>query len=188
MTAVSDRPATIGAGTATGAANERGARLIDQVRRIRASGAAGRLDRWLLLIGGLLMPLGIALILLGWAGAAHTPILQEQIDYLISGGVLGLALTIAGGFTYFAYWQTVRIRDSERQARALNDSLAELRSLLRGAPLGSVAGVVQEQFVATPTGTIYHRHDCPVVDGRDDVRPVDPSSGTLRPCKICDPD
>lgn len=181
MTSVSERPVV------EPAISARGARLIEQVRQLRVAGSAGRLDRWLLVIGGLLMPLGVALILLGWAGAAHTPILQEQVTYLISGGILGLALSVAGGFVYFAYWQTVRIRDSERQAQAVVTALGELKSLLRSEAVAGGAAATQS-YVATPTGTIYHRPDCPVVDGRDDIRPVAARQQGLRPCKICTPE
>jgi hypothetical protein len=171
-------------------------RLTAQVRTIRTRGAAN-LDRWMLVIGGILMPLGIVLIILGWAGAARTPFAFEQNDYLISGGILGLALTFAGGFIYFGYWQTIRIRESRQQARELTDGLARLEALLAGGTVAVggaaagravVAGAAGRSFVATPSGTIYHRADCPAVAGRDDLKSVDSASTALKPCRICSPD
>jgi hypothetical protein len=38
------------------------------------------------------------LVILGWAGAAGTPLLFERIPYLISCGLLGLGLIFCGGF------------------------------------------------------------------------------------------
>src|SRR5581483_433079 len=137
---------------------------------------AGQLDRWLLIGGGVLMPLGIVFILLGWAGASRTPLPFEQNDYLISGGILGLALVVAGGFTYFAYWQTVRIRESRTQAAELTSAINRLESLLAGR-LGTDADAgrgVARMFVATASGSIFHRPDCPEVSGRTDLTRVDP--------------
>src|SRR5690242_12642308 len=69
-------------------------------------------DLVLLVAACILFPLGVALILLGWSGAAHTGKLYDQIDYLISGGLLGLALAGAGGFAYFGYWLSRQLDES----------------------------------------------------------------------------
>ncbi|MBC7678700.1 MAG: hypothetical protein H7233_06895, partial [Pseudorhodobacter sp.] len=42
-------------------------------------------DRWLLVVGGTAMPLGLLLILIGWYGSAQTALPFEQTPYLISG-------------------------------------------------------------------------------------------------------
>jgi hypothetical protein len=176
------------------AADNRIDRLADQVRRLRTRAAAGNLDRWLLIAGGVLMPLGIVFILLGWAGASKTPLPFEQNDYLISGGILGLALVIAGGFTYFAYWQTVRIRESRVQAAELTAAISRLENLLAGGAVagganasGGAATTVTKSFVATASGSIFHRPDCAAVAGREDLSAVDPAKTKLRPCRICTP-
>src|SRR5689334_533477 len=104
-------------GQALGDNKARSARLSDSLARLRTRAAGGNLDRWMLIIGGTLMPLGVLLILLGWLGASHTPFPFEQTPYLISGGILGLALVIGGGFVYFAYWQTIRVRESRQQTQ-----------------------------------------------------------------------
>jgi hypothetical protein len=164
-------------------------RLSEQVQRLRTRASSGGLDRWLLVVGGVLMPLGVILILLGWAGAARTPLPFEQNDYLISGGILGLALVVAGGFTYFAYWQTVRIRESRAQAAELTSAVNRLEALLSGgaAAGGAVAAPKQQTFVATATGSIFHRPDCAAVAGREDLTKVDAAKTKLRPCRICTP-
>lgn len=173
---------------ATSAAN-RIDRLAEQVRRLRTRASAGGLDRWLLIVGGVLMPLGVVFILLGWAGAARTPLPFEQNDYLISGGLLGLGLVISGGFTYFAYWQTVRIRESRAQAADLTSAINRLEALLAGGAVagGAVAAPKKQTFVATTSGSIFHRPDCAAVAGRDDLKKVDPAKTKLRPCRICTP-
>ena len=70
------------------------------------------------LAGSLLMPLGIVAIGLGWYGAAHTPYSFEQIAYVISGGILGLAMTTLGGFLFFGSW-LARIAHQQRQQTEL---------------------------------------------------------------------
>jgi hypothetical protein len=149
--------------------NSRFTRLAAAVRGLRTRAANTDLERALLIVGGVLMPLGVLLILLGWEGVSHTPLPFEQNSYLISGGILGLALVFAGGFIYFAYWQTVRIRESREQAKE------------------QPAAVNAGQFVATPSGSIFHRADCSVVAGRTDLSTVNPQRTKLEPCRICTP-
>lgn len=63
-------------------------------------------SRLLLLTGGLALSAGLALVVLGYLGASHTIYVFEQIPYLISGGILGGCLVVAGSFCYFAFWLT----------------------------------------------------------------------------------
>ncbi|MBV9291466.1 MAG: hypothetical protein JO222_03365 [Frankiales bacterium] len=170
--------------------NSRFARLSAGVQALRTRAANTDLERALLIVGGILMPLGVLLIILGWQGASHTPLPFEQNSYLISGGILGLALVFAGGFVYFAYWQTVRIRESREQARELTAALGRLEALLTGGRVevaGQPGAVNAGQFVATPSGSIFHRADCSVVSGRNDLSSVDPAKTKLEPCRICTP-
>ena len=75
-------------------------------------------DRTLLTVGSILMPLGLVLVLLAWYGSAHTTRLFEQIPYMISGGLLGIVLVIAGGFCYFGFFLAAS-RDLARDARLI---------------------------------------------------------------------
>jgi len=163
------------------------ARLTAQVRGLRTRTWFGSNDRWLLIVGGALMPLGLLLILLGWAGASRTPLPFEQTPYLISGGLLGLGLVFAGGFVYFAYWQTVRIRESREQASQLTAAIGRLEALLTAGGVAGAESAGTTTFVATANGSIFHRQECTVVAGRTDLRRVDPDRDGLAPCRICDP-
>ncbi|HVY10550.1 MAG TPA: hypothetical protein VHB18_10450 [Mycobacteriales bacterium] len=165
-------------------------RLSDQVRTVRTRAAGFGFDRAMLIAGGILMPLGVVLILLGWAGASRTPLGFEQTDYLISGGILGLALVFAGGFLYFGYWQTVRINESRNQSRQIVTALARVEALLAGGATvdeGGKAIPAPRRYVATPSGSIFHRPDCAAVGDRRDLREVDPDRTSLKPCRICNP-
>jgi len=164
----------------------RSARLAERVAQLRTRATTGNLHIWLLILGGVLMPLGFMFIVLGWLGASHTPLPFEQTSYLISGGIFGLALVVAGGFVYFAYWETVRIRESRDQALQLTAALGRIESLLQATGAAAAEGSA-ETFVATATGSIFHRTDCTVVVGRTDLRQVDPDRDGLVPCRICEP-
>lgn len=174
-----------------GAAAERQSRLATRVRALRTRAGAGQLDRWLLVIGGVLLPLGVLLILLGWLGASRTILPFEQIPYLVSGGLLGIAFVVAGGFVYFAYWLTLLVRETRAERRELVDALYRIERLLAGGGLISADGQLpaydEEQLVATETGSMMHRPDCPVVLNRENLRVVTADEPGLRPCSICDP-
>lgn len=170
-------------------AGGRTARLADSMRGLRTRANTQSLERALLITGGVLMPLGVLFIILGWVGASRTPLPFEQNDYIISGMGLGLAFVIAGGFIYFAYWQTVRIRESRQQTAELNASLHRIEALLEYVGAATDGGEVtrRQTFVATPTGSMFHRPDCPTVAGRTDLVDIDPDATPLKACRICDP-
>jgi hypothetical protein len=167
-------------------------RLAEQVSGLRASRAFDN-DRWMLLVGGLLLPLGLLLVVLGWWGASHTVFLFEQVPYLLSGGVLGLALVIAGGFVYFAYWLTLLVREGRAGRAELVAVLGRVERLLEDnalaapAPRRTSGSAPSGRLVATKTGTMLHRPDCVAVDGKDGLRDVTESTPGLSPCKLCDP-
>ena len=107
--------------------------LATAVRKVGTrTGGAGP-ARTLLVVGGLLVGLGAILIVLGWIGAANTTDVFEQIPYMISGGLLGLALVFIGGFCYFTFWQTEMVHAARREAadtRAVLESLKRIEQLL----------------------------------------------------------
>ena len=81
-------------------------------------------SRALIAVAGALMTSGVAAIVLGWLGASRSILVSEQVPYLISGGLLGLALATIGALAYFTHWLTVLVRDNRAQH-------AELVRLLR---------------------------------------------------------
>ncbi len=171
-------------------------RFAEGIRNLRAGAAAFRVDeRILMVLGGVLIPLGILVILLGWWGAARSPYVFDQIPYVISGGLLGVGMVVLGGFLYFTHWLTELVKDNRRQSAAVLaalDLLEERVAALSGAGAsGKVAsngaahsGGAESGLVATARGTMAHRPDCTVVAGKKGVRPVAASDG-LAPCKLC---
>ncbi len=136
-----------------------------------------------MLVGSLLAPLGLLLISLGWIGAAHTPVLQEQIAYGISGGLIGLGLVVMGSFLYFSHWQTQQIRETRAQGLQLTGELRQVRQSL-AALAAALTSNTGPALVSTPSGTLSHLGTCSVVSGRTDLVPAAPA---LVGCRICQP-
>jgi hypothetical protein len=180
--------------------------LRNAVGALRVRATRGGVDRYLFIAACVLVPLGLGLVLLGWLGAASTPYQFEQMPYLISGGLLGLALAVLGGLAYFAHWMTRIVADQRAQADRIVTALENLAATGH-APEAAAAAVVEPAvasrgatskraraagngaaaFVATPTGTMFHRPDCVVVANRPKVRKVSADAAGFEACKLCDP-
>src|SRR3954471_17342132 len=135
-----------------------------------------RLPVILMALGAICMPLGLAIVLLGWWGAAHTPYSFEQTPYLISGGLLGLGVLLVGGFLFFGAWVARVALHGQRTS----DHLAVLVERLARSGEGGLAGVngasasggasrsaPAGRLVATATGSMLHRPGCPSVGSPD---------------------
>ena len=176
-------------------AGSRQQRLTAAVKnlRTRQSLSSMPVDRWVLIAGAIMVPLGVALIILGWYGAAHKALIIQQFPYLISGGILGLGLMITGGLAYFGYWITRLVQENRTNTRDIIAAIDRLGALageedgagVPGAPGGRAAAGT---LVATATGTMLHRPDCPVVANRPGVRRVKAGTAGFEACKICEPD
>lgn len=168
--------------------------FAESVRSLRTGGMSLNLsERTLMVLGGVLAPLGLVLVLLGWVGASRTPNLFEQVPYLISGGLFGLGLVFLGSFLYFAHWITELVKESRTQSAALLTAIEDLRDEVRNgappappAPMASASDNGSAPLVATMRGSMAHRPDCVVVAGKDDVRGVT-AADALMACKLCDP-
>ena len=196
MTTVDVSARAQGAATQEGRAAERQERLTSDVAELRGRRGLAALvagDRWMLVLGGTLLPLGLLLVLLGWLGASRTVLVFEQLPYLISGGLLGVALVVAGGFVYFAYWLTLLVRENRRGREELTAALTRVEALLADAAVRTASAPAggapsgPGRLVATRTGTMLHRAACQVVAGRDGLREVAPDAPGFTPCRICEP-
>jgi len=93
-----------------------------------------RFQQILTIVGGFLMPLGLAVIGIGWYGTAHTGYVFEQIPYLVSGGLFGLGLTIAGALIFFSAW-LARLVQLQREQAELTRRLLEQMQAQVPAPI-----------------------------------------------------
>ncbi|HET6873384.1 MAG TPA: hypothetical protein VFH70_01305 [Acidimicrobiales bacterium] len=208
MTAVSDVP-----NSDAGLARHEGLAAAISKVRVRP-GFNLPVERILLAAAVVLFPLGLVFILLGWEGAAHNGHTYAQIDYLISGGLFGLGLSVAGGFMYFGYWLSRQLNDSRRQNGLTLQALGRIEELLDAqlnsrvatgpfaplpapvasgrngtapAPADAPTGeVAMPLLMATPRGSLLHRPECAVVARRDDLRQVPAGTDGFGYCTMCD--
>ncbi len=135
--------------------------------------------------GIVLAGVGILLIGIGWNGAAGQLSILAQVPYLISGGMLGLALVILGG--------AMLIVQGNREDRALLeaklDLLAEAYLEGQGRAKAAAPGDVSGLVVAGTAS--YHAPGCRLVDGREETNyltPMEAGGRGLKPCRVCQPD
>lgn len=176
-------------------------RLLERGQRDARPSVFARTDRVLAIAGATALPLGFVAIFLGWYGASRTPFLFEQVPYLISGGLLGVGLVLAGGLLFFGSW-FARLAEQDRLASQdlvdaltdLHDAVVEQAQAFAAASTGQAAPAVAPSaagfrtLVATPTGAMAHRPECSVVASRDDLVTVTLPADGYRPCKMCEPD
>jgi hypothetical protein len=166
-------------------------------------------NAWQVVAGSILIPLGVVFILLGWYGAAHARVVQQQIPYMVSGGFIGLGCMVVGGLLYWGHW-LYRLYDQkelhhEEELKVLHDLVSTLTAQgvgggahsagpggspsLGDAPGPAAATTGAGTLLATATGTVYHRAGCAVIAHHpEDVRVVGPANvGSLQPCQICLP-
>jgi hypothetical protein len=158
---------------------------------------------WQVLAGAVLIPLGVIFIMLGWYGAAHARVVQQQIPYMVSGSFVGLGCMVIGGLLFWGHW-LYRMYDQaalhhEEQQRLLEIIAAGVsgRQAWRSGESGTAPNIAlgsdvdgHGAYYATSTGTVYHRSDCAVIGHHpDDLRVLGPDGlAGMRPCQICSPD
>jgi hypothetical protein len=124
------QPADAGGPTPVGARLRRLAQVVDGGQR----GPGDRNVRKIMQVLGMLaVGFGFVTILLGWYGAAHSPYQYEEIPYVISGGLLGLALIVGGGILILCAWSLRQVEEARRNAVAIVRSVDRLERLLRAA-------------------------------------------------------
>ena len=129
--------------------DEREARMAEGVAALRTGRGRGLFerDRVLITIAAALMLLGLCAVLLGWWGASHATILEEQVPYLISGGLFGVALALIGAACLLAHWLTVLIRENRAHQAELADALRAIATQLEGNANGLTRGATPQRSV-----------------------------------------
>ena len=116
----------------------RRARFRTALADLAERSSADDLIRWMLLPACAAILLGFVAIVLGWVGASHTARQIEQIPYLISGGIIGLALVVLGGLLLAStFWVAVLRKlqqEADLRADARTSNLADRVTALESAP------------------------------------------------------
>jgi hypothetical protein len=142
-----------------------------------------RLQTALFVAGAVLLPLGLVMIVVGWYGAAHTQYVYDQLAYLMSGGLLGIGLTLTGGFLYFGAWLAAIVNNQRDASRQLADTLLALAAM----PARPGRASASSALVVAGENTTVHRADCALVADRTDLRPITGTEPGLSPCRFCQP-
>lgn len=114
-----------------------------QEMRVHTPEDAG--DRWWLIAGVVLPVLGLVAIVLGWWGASGTAYPAEQLPYVVSGGVLGIALVVIGAALfvryslsrYLRFWLIRMVYEERAQVDREVEALERIEALLAPAPPGA---------------------------------------------------
>ena len=147
-------------------------------------------------VGWILLGLSALFILFGWIGVSGTPVVAKQIPYVVSGGIAGVFLAIAGA--YFLGTEELR-KDSGRLDR-LERMVLELHQALlarEDAPAPVVAEEADsasktngQAYVALSGSDMYHRPECAMVASKQGSAMLAPSTirkRQLTPCPLCEP-
>jgi hypothetical protein len=127
-TTVADRAPVLAAGSSMAEREEALASGAEELSTGRSSLLED--SRLLPTVAASLMTLGLTAILLGWFGAARSTLIEEQVPYLISGGLLGLALALIGALVLFGHWTAVSIKEERQRELARRADHAELMEAL----------------------------------------------------------
>src|SRR5204863_9193308 len=128
MTVTDDRTSA-GVGPPMEEREERLAVGADDLATRRASIVGHR--HFLLAASAALMVVGLCAIVIGWVGASRSTLIEEQLPYVISGGLLGVALAVIGALTFFTHWLTVLVREARDHEAARAQDHAELLEAVR---------------------------------------------------------
>jgi hypothetical protein len=106
---------------------QRLAQVVDRSRRGRSDRDIRKIMH---MVGMAVLSFGFVAIFAGWYGASHEPHMFEWIPYLISGGLGGLAMVMAGGVLVRCAWSLRQIEEMRRNAGAIVRSVERLESVL----------------------------------------------------------
>jgi hypothetical protein len=162
-------------------------------------------------VGWVLVGVGGLMIVLGYLGVANEVLVAKQLPYLVSGGILGVAVVAVG----VMFLGTEEIRQDSGRLDRLERMVNELHAVLLTRPdvppapqpqpaaqsslatedlvfaSGAAAnGGSAGHLVAIPSGDRYHLDTCRVMQGKAEAAPV--TLRTIRrrglePCPLCEP-
>ena len=127
--------------------------------------------------------LGLVVIGLGYNGAAGNLYPQAQTPYLLSGGFAGLAIVVFGS----AFMVAQSAREDRQRLEGLLLQLLDAQQAAGTAT--SVPSDVDGLFAAGTAS--YHRPQCRLVDGREEVSyltAAEAAARNLKPCRVCQPE
>ena len=77
--------------------------FTEEISAMKLRGARADRERWLLILGVVALVAGVALSIFGGFQASGTSVAADQIAYLATGTLIGLALVVAGTALFVRY-------------------------------------------------------------------------------------
>ena len=153
--------------------------------------------------GWTLVGVGFLLVLIGYLGVSREALVAEQLPYLISGGIGGIAL-VGFGAMLVGTEDLKRTQERIDHLERLVDDLHAVLLTRQDAPalgeLSSANGEVDDpeaavdprrtRFLALPQGQTFHRPDCSMIQGKHQAEQVTAAVARrrgLKPCRLCEP-
>ncbi|HEX9775892.1 MAG TPA: hypothetical protein VGB83_09985 [Actinomycetota bacterium] len=134
-----------------------------------------------------LICLGFIMIGVAWNGAASRDCIQCQFPYVISGGLGGLGLIVAGA-------SLLLFEAGRRMLTRLEQKLDALQQPALPAAAPATNGGAPKATAANGRVIVgrssFHRPDCRLVEGKEDMDAASPDEAIalgLQPCRVCDP-
>jgi hypothetical protein len=131
---------------------------------------------------------GFMAIVLGWVGMARSAAADEQLPFIVSGGMGGVGLVTFG----VGVLLVAQIRTERQQLTAVLEVMASAVLKITGgaiAPEEETGPVPADTLVVAGPST-FHRPECKLVRGKPGLDrltiQVARSTG-LSPCRVCDP-
>jgi hypothetical protein len=114
-------------------------RFVAGVQDLRVPNQTDVAERRLYWLGILLPIGGLVAIWLGWWGASGTKYVYQEIPYLISGGIFGVALVLMGAALFARYsvarlvrlWLARSVADRQRETDRLVEAIDRLTEELK---------------------------------------------------------
>ena len=137
-------------------------------------------------LGLTFITIGFVMIFLAWNGSASQNVIMAQFPYVLSGGVMGMALVATGSLLLLL--STVR---AERQI--MSDKFDEVVTLLSrslAAAQFSTNGGSDAAVKVIAASAHYHRQECKILDGKQGLTRISLQQAVgegLQPCRVCAP-
>lgn len=132
-----------------------------------------------------LIGLGLLIIAIGANGIRSNGTVVQQMPYLLTGGVLGMAFVVFGS----AY---LLVQNARQDRARLEAKLDEVIGALASLPRAGRADAPRDLSGLVVAGTAsYHVPGCRLVDGReatDFLTPEEAADRDLKPCRVCQPE
>lgn len=144
----------------------------------------GRVELW---VGLAVIAVGFIAVAVGWFKAADTADVRVQIQAMISGGLGGLALVLAGAALIHSHATTSGFRRLERQLDRVADAVLDL-AITEEHQLAGVATRRYEPTTVLASHASYHKPGCDLAAGREGLREMSLGQAEqeeLRPCGVC---